>query len=126
MMAGRSLVLDFRLDGASVHLDVAARVKSVAPPGHSIGGGDDFYTYDILVPWAAARARLSLADGRASSSDGRSYADHSRVTMMPADLARSWVRFRGLGGECPMLLLVRTPPEGASGGETTGWGQNRC
>ena len=36
--------------------------------------------------------------------------------MMPADLARAWVRFRGLGADCPTLLLVRSPPEGGSQG----------
>ncbi|HET6347315.1 MAG TPA: hypothetical protein VFH51_20450, partial [Myxococcota bacterium] len=41
---------------------------------------------------------------------GFGYADHSRSTTLPAELARGWLRFRGFAAGCSTLFLARLPP----------------
>lgn len=116
--AGEQLTVTARLDGRTVQLVLAAPVTPVSPPGNQVGQGDDFYWYEILVPWAPATAELTTPAGTPRRLVGFGYADHSRATMVPADLARRWVRFRGLGAARGLLLLGRQP---AGGGPWQSW-----
>ena len=49
---------------------------------------------------------------------GNAYMDHTRSTALVPDLAKRWVRFRGLKGELPTLIQIRNPPRG---GKARGW-----
>ncbi len=73
--------------------------------------GDDFYELDTLVMWSDATVTLEL--GRKKTTlKGRGYADHSRSKILPSTLAKQWLRFRGVRGEDPRVLLVRFPKSG--------------
>ncbi len=110
-VTGDVLLVSAELNGASVHLSLAARVAPVAPPGNHVTTHGSFYTWEILVPWAEASARLAWPGAVGRTVSGHGYADHSRSTLLPAKLARGWLRFRGLQNDCGMLFLARLPPK---------------
>ncbi len=113
-----ALSIEARLEDGSVAVTLRRAARRVAPPDHEVRTSSGFYDVELLVPWAAAEVTLAVPGAPARVASGRGYADHSRSTTMPGDLARGWVRFRALGGDCPALLLLRLPP---GGGPARGW-----
>lgn len=88
--------------------------------------GDDFYELDTLVMWAEAQVTIELG-GKKRTLKGRGYADHSRSKILPSTLAKQWLRFRGVRGDDPRVMLVRFPKSGAPVGwhEAGGFGTSK-
>jgi len=101
-----------------VQVVLQARPRRVRPPDHQVKVGDDFYRSEVLVPWAPATVELALPGRPARTLRGHGYADHSRATALPGEVATRWVRFRGLHASRSFLLLARFPP---GGGPPRGW-----
>jgi hypothetical protein len=118
---GERVVLRAQLLRGFVELTFTAPVWPLAPPDIPVLSDDDFYWYEIVAPHSAVTAVVSTPELERTTLTGFAYADHSRGTMLPAKLARGWLRFRGLTGGCPTLLLVRFPPKG---GKPEGWSWN--
>lgn len=88
-------------------------ISPMVPPGARITAGSSAYQTRILIPGGAVQATVQLErDAQPRTLTGGAYADQSRSDVAPADLARSWVRFRALRGERPLLLLGRQAPDG--------------
>jgi hypothetical protein len=102
--------VDLQLGGTSVLISLARRAEGVVPPGHPVHVDDAFYESEILVPFAPAEVVLARGSDPSESLRGFGYADHSRSTTLPGDLARGWLRFRGFGAGCSTLFLARLPP----------------
>ncbi len=105
-------------DARTVTLVLAAPIRPVRPLDKTTRIGADFYESDILVPWAPAHVIIEDRDGASRTLNGHGYADHSRSTTLPSDLAQRWVRFRGLAASGSTLLLARFPSDG---GGVDGW-----
>ena len=102
---------DITLGERTILLTLQQKANPVVPPLHPIRVDDDAtYASHILVAWADVSATLVGADGRVEEHRGRGYADHARSTTLPGDVARGWVRFRGLKKGCARLLLGRRLP----------------
>lgn len=76
-------------------------------PFSQIGDASNRYISDIIVPWGKAKAWDYHLSSEKSQMNGYGYADHSISTFLPADLARQWIRFRGINQAKSHLLLVR-------------------
>ncbi len=75
-------------------------------PFNQIHTESGYYHSDILVPWAIASVSYEIS-GQKVRAAGYGYADHSRSTLLPAQIAHQWLRFRGLNGGHSMLFLAR-------------------
>ncbi|MCK6547423.1 hypothetical protein L6R52_16355 [Myxococcota bacterium] len=109
--AGDELVVSAPLDGGTLELTLDAPARDVRRTVHEVGGSDDFYWLEVLVPWAKARAKLARPGEPTRTSSGFGYADHSRATALPGKTARRWVRFRGFADGDARVVLVRFPPK---------------
>ena len=68
----------------------------------------------MLIPWAQANVDMYIpGQEKRVNARAMAYADHSRTTTMPADLARRWARLRKLTPTASVLALVRYPPGNA-------------
>lgn len=112
--SGDALVMKAVLEGGTVELELAKAPTRDRALEAKIGS--DFYGLDVLVPWAPAKVSLTR-DGKTRRLSGFGYADHPRSKIMPGTLAERWLRFRGLNGKDPRLVLVRFP----QGGAAVGW-----
>lgn len=99
------------LDGGTIRLSIAAPLKPQAPPDAFVTIGLDHYRTEILLYRAPLEAVITLPGETARTLSGSGYADHSRSTVQPKDLAVRWVRFRGLRGDRGLLLLARESAE---------------
>lgn len=118
LRGGAETVLKVAFDSGEVTLKLNEPIEPVRPLDRRMQFGTSFYESDILVPWASAEVTV-IKDGLpARTLRGHGYGDHSRSTTMPADLAKRWVRFRGLNGGSSVLLLARFPSDG---GAVDGW-----
>jgi hypothetical protein len=104
-------VLRASFDRAEMVLELDAPMRPTRPLDRRIVVGGRFYESDILIPWAAARLRMTPKGGTERILEGHGYGDHSRSTTLPGNLARRWVRFRGLSDSGSMLMLARFPTE---------------
>ena len=118
LQGGERTELRVAFDRGVVTLVLDAAIHPVRPLDRTTRIGSDFYESEILGPWAPARATVEDRRGGVRILQGRGYADHSRSTTLPLDLARRWVRFRGLAASGSVLLLARFPGDG---GEVDGW-----
>ena len=116
--AGDTLEATAAVGGGRVAITLQSRARRVRPPDHRVAAGDDFYRSELLVPWAPARAELVLPGQPPLLVSGHGYADHSRATALPGEVATRWVRFRALDVSRSFLLLARFPP---GGGPPKGW-----
>lgn len=120
--------IDGYVGPTSIRLTMNASAQRVTPPHYPIRVGtsasDGIYESEILVPWSNVRAVIRRGeDQQERQLTGVGYMDHSRSTAAPAQLARGWVRFRGLRSPCAMLLLARLPPQGTDPWEGYAWFQ---
>lgn len=114
--AGRHVAVDFHPGERGVSLTYDGELSSVLPPGGRVEVESGFYESNILLRAAPVTAQI-VAGKTVRSHVGWGYADHSRSTAKPWQVASQWVRFRGLGDE-PLLALARLPPEKQ---EAVGW-----
>jgi hypothetical protein len=103
------------LEGGRVRLSIAAPLESQVPPGALVTVGPDHYRTEILLYRAPVEAAIALPGQAARSVSGFAYADHSRSTVQPKDLAARWIRFRGLRGDRGLLVLGRESHENEFG-----------
>ena len=89
-----------------------APIKPKAPPHAVVRVDEDSaFTSEILIPWADVDISVTSPQGR-QRLQGRGYLDHGRSNTLMPKVAQGWYRFRGLGGEQPILIEVRTGPKG--------------
>jgi hypothetical protein len=112
--AGDALVLTAPLAEGTVEIRLKARPSRSRALAARVGS--DFWELDLLVPWAPATVRIERG-GQSRTVAGFGYADHPRSKILPGTLAQRWLRFRGLNGSDPRLVLVRFPKKG----EPEGW-----
>jgi len=105
-------VATVKLEGGTVELAFAQAPLKHSPHDATFEVGGDRYTSDVLIYRAGVKATLTLPDGKARTVDGRGYVDHSRTTIPPKNLARHFIRFRGLRGDKGLLLLGRETWQG--------------
>ncbi|MFN3202115.1 MAG: hypothetical protein ACE366_27160 [Bradymonadia bacterium] len=113
------LLISGRVEAHQFSLTLDTPPRRIAPPGHHVTVEEAFYTSNLLVPWAGAEVKLTLEGSAERTLTGRGYADHSRATTLPADLARQWVRVRRLAQGKGLLAILRYPP--AEGAAPDGW-----
>jgi hypothetical protein len=109
---GEASGAEIPLEGGRVRLAFAEQLRVRAPPT-AIQVGEDRYRTEVLLYRAGVKAEVSLPGEPPRALAGAGYVDHSRGTVPPKDLARRWVRFRGLRGERGLLLLGREARDGA-------------
>ena len=108
---GASIEIEVLAGGGKVRLKLEAAPLPIRPPGYRIETDDGFYSTEILVPWAPARADIRRPGHRWQRGiKGVGFADHSRSTVLPGDVADRWVRLRVLDGPHARLALGRFPP----------------
>lgn len=110
--------IEVRLEGATLRLTYAARVRPVGPHDPPLAVGDERYQTEVLLHRAPLTASMALPGQPPRDVAGMGYLDHTRTTVSPKDLAKRWIRFRGLRGDRGVLLLGR---EGKDGRFTPLW-----
>jgi len=113
-----SYTIAARLDAGDVTIILDRPPSPTALPDGVLQPGSRFYESEVVVPFAGAEVRLRRSGGPARTVKGHGYADHSRSTALPGQLASAWLRFRATAPACPALLLLRVPP---GGGAARGW-----
>ncbi len=116
--ASGNLEIRAPLGGGKATLVLASKPSRFRPPGYKLTPGDDFYQSEIMVPNASASVALTLPGQKTRKLSGQGYADHTRSTALPDQLAQRWVRVRALRAANPLLLLGRRP---VGGGGWQGW-----
>lgn len=111
---GQELVYRFQLKGAQVSIALRADAKPTQPPQGQLKGSDGSYQTWVLAPWSQARVTLQAPGAAPRTTQALAYADHTRGTTLPAEIARQWVRARALSGPSPWLMLARYPPGAAA------------
>jgi hypothetical protein len=104
--------VDVQLDEGTVKLAFAGRLLRRSPREAIATVGDDRYQSEVLAYRMPVTATLALKGRPARSGAGLGYIDHSRSTVQPKDLAKRWVRFRGLRGDRGLLVLGREAQDG--------------
>lgn len=107
------------LDGRAVEIRFAQPFLPLAPPGAAITLDSGRYSSEVLSPFGAVEVALSGQGwGEGGSPErlrGGGFADHSRSTVTPPQLAARWVRFRALRATPRTHLLGREAPDGTFG-----------
>jgi hypothetical protein len=116
--AGPTSGIEVHLEGATFRLAYASRLRPVGPHEAPLAVGEERYQTEVLLYRAPLTASLALPGQPPRDVPGMGYLDHTRTTVSPKDLAKRWIRFRGLRGERGLLLLGR---EGKDGRFTPLW-----
>jgi len=104
-------VVEVKLEGGAIRLAFAARPRREGQESAvAVDGGR--YLSDVLLHRAPLTATVALPGTGPRTVTGAGYLDHTRSTIAPKDLARRWVRFRGLRGNRGLLLLGREGHDG--------------
>jgi len=104
--------VEVRLEGATFRLAFGARLWPVSPREGPIAVGEERYQTEVLLYRAPVTGSIALPGQPARDVSGAGYLDHTRSTVPPKDLARRWIRFRGLRGDRGLLLLGREGKDG--------------
>ena len=91
----------------AIKITLHTRPEKYILPFHRVSQKTGYYQSTILVPWAAASVEYQMA-GTLKRAKGFGYADHSRSTLLPVNIAYQWIRFRGLAGNSAILLARQT------------------
>lgn len=100
------------LDGGRALVRFAGPLRPMFPPLAAVQVGEHRFRAEVLLYRVAVEADIELPGEEARHLAGSGYADHSRGNVPPRDLARRWIRFRGLRGERGLLLLGRETRDG--------------
>jgi hypothetical protein len=103
--------VEVKLEGGAVRLAFVDRPRREGQES-AVAVQDGRYLSDVLLYRAPVIATVTLPGGAPRAVSGAGYLDHTRSTIAPKDLARRWVRFRGLRGERGLLLLGREGHDG--------------
>lgn len=104
--------IEVRLEGATLRLTAGARPKPISPHEPPLAIGEERYQTEVLLYRAPVSVHLSLPREPARDASGLGYLDHTRSTVPPKDLAKRWIRFRGLRRDHGLLLLGREGKDG--------------
>jgi len=86
-------------------------------PRYPLKKGDDFFHVDILVPWAKLSGTVTSPVYQGPVK-GHGYIDHTRANCLIKNIAKRWIRFRGLNPKHPYSFQFHFPP---TGNNITGW-----
>ena len=106
------------IENTSVHIKLDGSVQNNITPLSAIKKDNGQYFSEILIPWSSATASSNIDDDKEHILNGFGYADHSVSTLLPADLASQWIRFRGINDVDSHLLLIQYPNETS---DPVGW-----
>lgn len=112
---GETLLVTARHGAERVRIELRADAARTRAPALSFGTKGGFFESEVLVPSAPASLEI-VHEGERHRSEGHGYADHSRSKAMPREVAKTWVRFRKVSAEAPVLVLVREAPSGSHEG----------
>lgn len=104
LVVGQVKELKFRLQ-------YDAKARRFPMPDSLISDGEDFYEYEMYVPWSGVQAELSLDGEETRTIQGHGMIEHSRSTTMPRDVASRWIYFFATQPGKRVLLRMRTPRE---------------
>ncbi len=99
--------VEVQLERGTVRLTFGARMRPVGPRAPPLAVGQERYQTEVLLYRAPVSATVALPGQPPREVSGSGYLDHTRTTVPTKELARRWVRFRGLRGERGLLLLGR-------------------
>jgi hypothetical protein len=102
------------LSDRAVEIDYPSSTAPARSPVAEASVGGRRYRSSILQAFTPVSVRLTGL-GAGGPLSGGGYADHSRSNVGYRDLARSWVRFRALRGDRPVVLLGRQAKDGRWG-----------
>ncbi len=100
------------LDGGRVALRFSRPLWPAPSPAAAIRVGRDGFLTEVLLYRSPVEAELELPGEPPRHLAGSGYADHSRGTVRPSELARRWIRFRALRGDRALLVLGREALDG--------------
>lgn len=103
--------VEVKLEGGAVRVALVDRPRREGQES-AVAVQDGRYLSEVLLHRAPVTATVTLPGGPPRTVAGAGYLDHTRSTIAPKDLARRWVRFRGLRGERGLLLLGREGHDG--------------
>ena len=110
-------VFKAKADGVKAHLTLHAKRHVVKPPSSSVRIEDDqIFTSEVLTPWADATLDIRGKGLKSLKLKGKGYLDHGRSNTLMPKVAKGWFKFRGIVGETPIILEVRTAPNGSKKG----------
>ena len=115
--SGEGAGAEVSLEGGRIRLAYADRLQRRGPMSLVEAAGERFAS-EMLLLRGAVEAEIALPNSAPRRVAGSGYVDHSRGSVPPKDLARRWIRFRGLRGERGLLVLGR---EGHDGGFSPLW-----
>jgi len=98
---------EVHLDGGTIRLTFKERALPRFPHNEVIPIGGERYQTQILLYRTPVDAELSLPGQPAHTASGQGYCDHTRSTVKPKNLAKSWIRFRALRGRRGLIVLGR-------------------
>ncbi|WP_225412738.1 hypothetical protein [Stigmatella hybrida] len=106
--SGNGTHLTLPLDGGLIRIVFDEPLAPRTPPGAEVVMGNGRWRHQVLLSSSPVKVTLQLPGAPAPLVlSGGGYGDHSHSTVVPAKLARSWVRFRSLRGGETVLLLGR-------------------
>jgi hypothetical protein len=106
--SGNGTHLTLPLDGGLIRIVYQEPLAPRTPPGAEVVMGNGRWRHQVLLPSSPVKVTLQLPGTETPLVlSGGGYGDHSHSTVVPAKLARSWVRFRSVRGEETVLLLGR-------------------
>ena len=115
---GGDYTINARLEDRNIQLRYLKAKAAETPASNELQVGGGRHVTKILMPSAEVQLRVQAKGAKPLSVKGAGYADQSRSTVEPKELARRWVRFRSLRGETKSLLLGR---EAIAGGFEPVW-----
>jgi len=102
------------LSGRTVELEFPHAAAEPGAPAAEVALAGRLYRSWILQAPGPVAVRLD-GFGATVGLAGGGFADHSRSNVPYRKLARSWVRFRALRGDRPVVVLARQAPDGSWG-----------
>ncbi len=114
----RRMIFFGRIDKASIQIEFSRSPQKFLMPNSQVEQESGYYRPEIYIPWSTTTAKYVTENETSALMQGNGYADHSRTTLLPAQLASQWIRFRGIAGNEATLMLARFPPKA---GDAEGW-----
>ena len=114
---GTQLLFSGKTDSLTVNLTfktVKGKLQSLTPPGGKLSFEDDErFHARIVLPWSTVEGQVTKK-GKKTQISGFGYVDHVQSTVLMTDLARHWIRFRGLVDQDQSqktLITIRVDPK---------------
>ncbi len=112
------LIFNGIINAQAMMIEFKRSPKKTTIPNSQVEQKSGYYRPNIYIPWSAASANYTVANNPIISLQGYGYVDHSSTTLLPSQLARQWIRFRGIADQSSTLVLARFAPDHAA---ALGW-----